>query len=1071
VLWLSADGRIGAELVEAVKKIVLIAGRKSHGPVGNGIHDYGWSVKLLKTMLENSNIKGQVKVEIHLDGWPKDPTTLADADTIMVVSDGRDGKLFEEAPHLATAERVAFFDKQMKRGCGYVTFHFSTFAPEKHAPKVLDWCGGYFQWEQDGERKWYSAIRTLETEVQLANPKHPVARGLKALTIKEEFYYNLRFRAKDDKTVPIWTVPALMGREPDGNVVAWAREREDGGRGFGTSAGHFYDNWKHESFRTLILNALAWTAKLDVPEGGVKAKFHSHDEIRRHLGEASADADARSGIRKNSDVSRGSARTLSPSGGILANSATVAGAGERNDIRVLLFAGNDAHKWHNWQRTTPAIKELLEKNRRIKVEVSLDIEDLARKKLRDYQVIVQNYCNWHDPKGLSDDAKKAFVGFLKDGGGLVLVHFANGAFHFSLPKAQAADWPEYRRIVRRVWDHKGGSGHDAFGRFTVNIAPAKHPITAGLEDFEVSDELYFNQAGAEPIVPLLTARSKVTRRDEPLAWTYEYGKARVFQTLLGHSEKTYESPAACEMLRRAVAWTARAQGPATPTGAQADFDLVLAGGRVVDPESGLDAVRHVGIRGDKIAAVSEAPLKGKTIIDATGLVVAPGCIDLHAHGQELPSARMQAFDGVTTALELESGFLPVAKFYEHRAKEGRPINYGVSSGWAFARVAVLQGLEPDGSPRFMLKAFALPQWTRQPANQEQTKQILERVEQGLKEGALGIGMLAGYAPGFGQKENYEIHKLAARYGVPTFIHVRYMGLIEPNSSFAAYQEVVAMAASTGAHVHICHFNSTSLRDIEVCARLIADAQKRGLKITTEAYPYGTGWTGINAAFFKRPDWREHMGMDYGDITYLKTGERLTKERMEELQKSDPGGSILLRFLDPDAKRADQALLDRSVLFPGGAVASDGGDWEVDGKTVTGDVWPLPENAVAHPRAAGTFCRILGPWVRERKVLTLNEAIRRCALIPARILEKSVPQMRNKGRIKVGADADIIVFDAERVTDRATFAKPLQTSIGMRHVIVNGTFVIRDGELVREARPGSAVRHTRGSNKHNPHGRQ
>src|SRR5262249_21499354 len=220
-----------------------------------------------------------------------------------------------------------------------------------------------------------------------------------------------------------------------------------------------------------------------------------------------------------------------------------------------------------------------------------------------------------------------------------------------------------------------------------------------------------------------------------------------------------------------------------------------------------------------------------------------------------------------------------------------------------------------GSPRFMLRAFALPNWTKQPADEAQTERILARVEQGLKEGGLGIGMLAGYAPGFGQKENHRLHKLAARYGVPTFIHVRYMGLVEPQSSFAAYQEVVAMAASTGTHVHICHFNSTSLRDIEVCARLIADAQKRGLHISTEAYPYGTAWTGINAAFIKRRDWQKDRGMTYSDLVYLKTGERLTKERMEELQKTDPGGSILLQFLDP-ARPADQALLDRSVLFPG-----------------------------------------------------------------------------------------------------------------------------------------------------------
>lgn len=226
-------------------------------------------------------------------------------------------------------------------------------------------------------------------------------------------------------------------------------------------------------------------------------------------------------------------------------------------IRVLLFAGNNAHKWHNWERTTPAIKSLLEKDPRIRVTVSLQVEDLAKKDLGDFHVIVQNYVNWHDPKALSDAAKQGFVGFLKNGGGLVLIHFANGAFHFSLPKAEAADWPEYRKIVYRVWDHKGPSGHDAFGKFTVNVAERKHFITAALKPFDVIDELYYKQAGDEPIEPLITAKSKVTGQDEPLAWTYEYRKARVFQTLLGHSEKTYDSSEACEMLRRAVVWTAR----------------------------------------------------------------------------------------------------------------------------------------------------------------------------------------------------------------------------------------------------------------------------------------------------------------------------------------------------------------------------------------------------------------------------------------------------------------------------------------------------------------------------------
>lgn len=229
-------------------------------------------------------------------------------------------------------------------------------------------------------------------------------------------------------------------------------------------------------------------------------------------------------------------------------------------IRVLVFAGNDAHKWHNWERTTPAIRAALEADPRIRVEVSLDVEDLARKPLAEYATIVMNYANWLDPRGLSPPAKEAFSLYLRRGGGLVVVHFANGAFHFSLPEAGESDWPEYRKIVRRVWNHHGTgesqSGHGAFGPFQVDVGPHASPITEGLGSFQVVDELYFRQDGAEPIEPLLTAVSKVTGRAEPLAFAYRYGDGRVFQTFLGHSERTYEVFEAREVLRRAVAWTA-----------------------------------------------------------------------------------------------------------------------------------------------------------------------------------------------------------------------------------------------------------------------------------------------------------------------------------------------------------------------------------------------------------------------------------------------------------------------------------------------------------------------------------
>lgn len=260
-------------------KVVLVAGPKSHGPEGNGVHDYGWSVRLLKAMLDHSNVKDRIKVEYHLNGWPKDQRTLEDADTIVVISDGRDGDKYREAEHLASPERVAFVDQHIKRGCGLVTFHFSTFAPDQYADRVLDWTGGFFDWETDGKRDWYSAITTIEADVKPAAPEHPVSRGVRPFRMKEEFYYNIRFAPTG--VTPLLVVPDLPGRDPDGRVVAWARRRPDGGRGFGTTCGHFYDNWKHDDFRRLVLNAIIWTAGADVPDGGIESRFLSREEIEQ----------------------------------------------------------------------------------------------------------------------------------------------------------------------------------------------------------------------------------------------------------------------------------------------------------------------------------------------------------------------------------------------------------------------------------------------------------------------------------------------------------------------------------------------------------------------------------------------------------------------------------------------------------------------------------------------------------------------------------------------------------------------------------------------------------------------
>jgi N-acyl-D-glutamate deacylase len=506
-----------------------------------------------------------------------------------------------------------------------------------------------------------------------------------------------------------------------------------------------------------------------------------------------------------------------------------------------------------------------------------------------------------------------------------------------------------------------------------------------------------------------------------------------------------------------VTWAPAAAAPqAASAAAPATFDVVIAGGRVIDPETGLDGVRSIGIRGGRIAAISSVPLKGGTTLNAAGLVVAPGFIDLHAHGQDTAAARMQAFDGVTTALELEAGTLPVAAAYDTAAREGRPINYGFAASWLYARIAEKEGMEPDGAITFFQDAQRRTGWQHSIASPEEIGRIMTRVERGLRDGAIGIGVLAGYSPGHGRKEAFALAQLAAKHGVPTFTHARYMSMVEPQSSFEALAEIVSLAAATGASMHINHLNSIAIRDIPRIAELLKGAQARGLRVTTEAYPYGAGSTVVGAELF-RGNWRERIGGGVaGDIELA--GKPFDDATLAEAQAKTPGAWIVAHFMRPDRNPKDQAFLDESVLMPGGAIASDAMPWTTPkGERIAGDVWPLPEDAFAHPRSAGTFTRFLRDYVRERGKVTLREGVSRMTLIPARILEGGAPQMKKKGRVQVGADADLVAFDLGTVAERATFTKPAQTAVGMRHVLVNGTPIIRDGELVRDAKPGRPVR--------------
>jgi len=461
------------------------------------------------------------------------------------------------------------------------------------------------------------------------------------------------------------------------------------------------------------------------------------------------------------------------------------------------------------------------------------------------------------------------------------------------------------------------------------------------------------------------------------------------------------------------------------------YDLVVAGGRVLDPESGLDAVRNVGIRDGKVAVISTEPLAGRRVISAAGLVVAPGFIDLHQHGQELASQRVKAFDGVTTALEMEIGAPDVKQFL--RAKQGHSlIHYGTTASHVAARALVFGAPLPPvvldvraGIPEIIPKSGPA---TNQPATSEQIARIQQRLHEEIDAGALGVGMGIQYTPGATRLEVIDIFRVAAERGLPVYTHVRSFGRSEPGSAIESIEEVIGAAAITGAPLHVVHVNSTCLLDSLECLSLIEGARARGLDVTTEAYPYIAGMTILNTALFN-PGWREKLGIDYGNLVLPETGEHLTKERFEELHNSSQSQSVLV-FANT------QEVVDKTIPHPLIMIASDG--------------------APGHPRNAGTFTRVLRQYVREQKTLTLIDALRKMSLMPAQVLERSTPAARHKGRLQEGADADLVVFDPQTIGDRATFEKPMEPSTGVRYLIVGGTVLIDGGQMVPDIFPGSAL---------------
>ena len=455
---------------------------------------------------------------------------------------------------------------------------------------------------------------------------------------------------------------------------------------------------------------------------------------------------------------------------------------------------------------------------------------------------------------------------------------------------------------------------------------------------------------------------------------------------------------------------------------QPSYDLVILNGRVIDPESKTDSIRNLGISNGTIKAISTRNLNGRTVIDARGLVVAPGFIDLHQHGQNEENNRFKAMDGVTTSLELEVGTGDVDTWYAQREQKSL-INYGVSIGHIGARMMAMRetpvALVPSGPA------------AHRAATETEIVQMKQTLERGLKRGAVAVGFGIQYTPLASRWEILEMFRVAERFGASCHVHMRHAGVKEPASSIQALEELIAAAAITGAPLHVVHIQSTGGPATPKLLQMITEAKSRNLDVTTECYPYIAGMTDIKSAIFDE-GWQEVFGIDYKDLQWAATGERLTKETFNEYRRT--GGMVAVFSMTEE-------IVTAAIKSPVTMIASDG----------------ILEKGKGHPRTAGTYSRILGKYVREQSVLTLMDALGKITLMPAKRLERRVASMKNKGRIRLGADADLTIFDPRVIIDKSTFQEPAKYSEGIRFVLVNGVPVVKDGQLQSDIYPGRPVR--------------
>jgi len=454
------------------------------------------------------------------------------------------------------------------------------------------------------------------------------------------------------------------------------------------------------------------------------------------------------------------------------------------------------------------------------------------------------------------------------------------------------------------------------------------------------------------------------------------------------------------------------------------FELVIKNGHVIDPAKNISSTLNIGVSGGKIACVSDAPLAGAETIDAAGFVVSPGFVDIHMHEDpydagddsfRLCISNAMLKMGVTTAVGGNCGLThgnadPLA-YLAAVDRIGFPINFSM--------------LAPHDCLR---KGAGLTDFYKK-ANKKEIEAMALRLKELLEGGCLGLSLGLEYIPGTDTDEILALLSMAAEMGKAVSVHVRY----DAKKSIIAVREMIDAAGRTGAALQISHVGGMcAFGQMERAISLIDSGRADGMDLEFDCYPYYAYCTAIGSAVFD-DGFLEDLGLDddsYGSLEVASgahRGERCTKESFHAIRKAEPEALLVAHFMN-------EAEVDMAIRHPGCIVISDG----------------IYSNGEGHPRGAGAFPRFIREYVVNKRMLGVEEAVRKAAYAPAKRFGLK------KGTLSPGADADITIFDLNEIKDGSTYAEPVKAPDGVEYVIIGGKTALKKGHII-DGKLGKAIK--------------